>query len=394
MPLIDLALVNDVWTLKLSMIQTVGLAVITLFIGTWINKHSKFLQRMCMPAPAVGALPFAFLTAILSYYKILNITFEGSLQTFLMLAFFTTIGLMASLKVLKKAGIMIAKALGIEPIIGIMAGSVSMIGGLGTAGAFGPYYEQLLGIPGTASAAVAAATFGMVAGTILGAPVGERIIKMHKVKTPYENPELMEDEGIDMIEDHVESGGKQFNSQDLLTICMWIGLALGIGTIVSAGLSILTPLPAYIGAMICAAVIRNFGDFTKAYKINDAALDAVSNVALSLFVTMAINSLKLVQLIDLALPLITILVAQMVLICVFAYLIYFLFGRNYDAVMLGSGAIGFGLGATPNALVNMLSLASKHGPSPRAWLVVSLVGAFLIDFANAFLITTMAGILY
>ena len=295
-----------------------------------------------------------------------------------MLAFFTTIGLMASLKVLKKggifiiffflacavwivvqntAGIMIAKALGIEPIIGIMAGSVSMIGGLGTAGAFGPYYEQLLGIPGTASAAVAAATFGMVAGTILGAPVGERIIKMHKVKTPYENPELMEDEGIDMIEDHVESGGKQFNSQDLLTIC-------------------------------------NFGDFTKAYKINDAALDAVSNVALSLFVTMAINSLKLVQLIDLALPLITILVVQMGLICVFAYLIYFLFGRNYDAVMLGSGAIGFGLGATPNALVNMLSLASKHGPSPRAWLVVSLVGAFLIDFANAFLITTMAGILY
>ncbi|ETJ29418.1 Sodium/glutamate symporter, partial [human gut metagenome] len=124
----------------------------------------------------------------------------------------------------------------------------------------------------------------------------------------YENPELMEDEGIDMIEDHVESGGKQFNAQDLLTICMWIGLALGIGTIVSAGLSVLTPLPAYIGAMICAAVIRNFGDFTKAYKINDAALDAVSNVALSLFVTMAINSLKLVQLIDLALPLITILV--------------------------------------------------------------------------------------
>ena len=155
MPLIDLALVNNVWTLKLSMIQTVGLAVITLFIGTWINKHSQFLQRMCMPAPAVGALPFAFLTAILSYYKILNITFEGSLQTFLMLAFFTTIGLMASLKVLKKggvfiiffflacavwivvqntAGIMIAKALGIEPIIGIMAGSVSMIGGVWGAG--------------------------------------------------------------------------------------------------------------------------------------------------------------------------------------------------------------------------------------------------------------------
>lgn len=415
MGLIDLKLVNDVWTLKLSMIQTVGLAVITLFIGMWINKHSKVLQRLCMPAPAVGALPFAFLTAILSYYKILNISFDSSLQTFLMLAFFTSIGLMASLKVLKKGGIFIffffllcaawivvqntigisiAKALGVEPILGIMAGSVSMIGGLGTAGAFGPHFEQLLGIPGTATAAVAAATFGMVAGTVLGAPVGERIIKMHNVKTPYDSPETMDDEGIDMMEDRVENGGKQFNSQALLTICMWIGLALGIGTLVSYGLSVITPLPAYIGSMIVAACIRNFGDFSKKYKINDAALDAVSNVALALFVTMAINSLKLVQLIDLALPLIAILAGQMIAIVIFAYLIFLLFGRNYDSVMLGAGAIGFGLGATANALVNMLSLASKHGPSPRAWLVVSLVGAFLIDFANAFIITSMASWLY
>ena len=322
---------------------------------------------------------------------------------------------MASLKVLKKGGIFIffffllcaawivvqntigisiAKALGVEPILGIMAGSVSMMGGLGTAGAFGPHFEQLLGIPGTATAAVAAATFGMVAGTVLGAPVGERIIKMHSVKTPYDSPETMNDEGIDMMEDRVESGGKQFNSQALLTICMWIGLALGIGTLVSYGLSILTPLPAYIGSMIVAACIRNFGDFSKKYKINDAALDAVSNVALALFVTMAINSLKLVQLIDLALPLIAILAGQMIAIVIFAYLIFLLFGRNYDSVMLGAGAIGFGLGATPNALVNMLSLASKHGPSPRAWLVVSLVGAFLIDFANAFIITSMASWLY
>ena len=415
MGLIDLKLVNDVWTLKLSMIQTVGLAVITLFIGMWINKHSKVLQRLCMPAPAVGALPFAFFTAILSYYKILNISFDSSLQTFLMLAFFTSIGLMASLKVLKKGGIFIffffllcaawivvqntigisiAKALGVEPILGIMAGSVSMMGGLGTAGAFGPHFEQLLGIPGTATAAVAAATFGMVAGTVLGAPVGERIIKMHSVKTPYDSPETMNDEGIDMMEDRVESGGKQFNSQALLTICMWLGLAFGIGTLVSYGLSILTPLPAYIGSMIVAACIRNFGDFSKKYKINDAALDAVSNVALALFVTMAINSLKLVQLIDLALPLIAILAGQMIAIVIFAYLIFLLFGRNYYSVMLGAGAIGFGLGATPNALVNMLSLASKHGPSPRAWLVVSLVGAFLIDFANAFIITSMASWLY
>ena len=136
---------------------------------------------------------------------------------------------------------MVAKALGIEPIIGIMAGSVSMIGGLGTAGTFGPYYEQLLGIPGTASAAVAAATFGMVAGTILGAPVGERIIKMHKVKTCHENPELMEDEGIDMIEDHVENGGKTIQCSRPFNNLYGIGLALGIGTIVGCWFVYLSP---------------------------------------------------------------------------------------------------------------------------------------------------------
>ena len=411
MPLIDLSLVDGVWNLKFSMIQTVGLAVITLFIGTWINKHAKILQRLCIPAPAVGALPFAFINAALSYFKIINITFDSQLQTLLMLAFFTTIGLMASVKVLKKggigillfwivctvwiivqngAGIIVAKLMGIEPIFGILAGSVSMMGGLGTASAFGPHFEELLGVPGASTAAIAAATFGMVAGTLLGAPVGERILKMHKVKTPYDDPAAMDDEDITVIEDKVALG-KNFSSSDLMTISMWLGLALALGTIVSHYLGILVgPLPIYIGSMIVAAIIRNFGDFTKMYKINDTALDAVSNVSLALFVTMAINSLKLVQLIDLALPLLAILVVQMILICIFAYLIFWIFQRTYTAVMLGAGAIGFGLGATPNALVNMLSLASRHGPSPRAWLMVSLVGAFLIDFTNAFLITFMA----
>ena len=411
MPLIDLSLVDGVWNLKLSMIQTVGLAVITLFIGTWINKHAKILQRLCIPAPAVGALPFAFINAALSYFKIINITFDSQLQTLLMLAFCTTIGRMASVKVLKKggigillfwivctvwiivqngAGIIVAKLMGIEPIFGILAGSVSMMGGLGTASAFGPHFEELLGVPGASTAAIAAATFGMVAGTLLGAPVGERILKMHKVKTPYDDPAAMDDEDITVIEDKVALG-KNFSSSDLMTISMWLGLALALGTIVSHYLGILVgPLPIYIGSMIVAAIIRNFGDFTKMYKINDTALDAVSNVSLALFVTMAINSLKLVQLIDLALPLLAILVVQMILICIFAYLIFWIFQRTYTAVMLGAGAIGFGLGATPNALVNMLSLASRHGPSPRAWLMVSLVGAFLIDFTNAFLITFMA----
>lgn len=407
--LIDLSLVNGVWTLKLSMIQTVALAIVTLYIGEFIKKHSPFLQRVSMPAPAVGGLPFAFICAFLAYGKILNITFDSSLQQFLMLAFFTTIGLMASLNVLKKgglgiiffwilctiwivfqngAGIIIAKAMGIEPIFGIMAGSVSMMGGLGTAGAFGPHFEELTGIPGVASAAIAAATFGMVAGTVLGAPVGNWIIKRHNVPTPADHPDLLQEDGIKMGEEESES--KLFDLHTMMNTIALVGISLGIGTLVSAALSFITPLPAYIGSMIVGACIRNISDFTGKIKVNTVALDAVSNIALSLFVTMAINSLKLAQLIDLALPLLAILVAQMVLISIFAYILFWVFNRNYDAVMMGAGAIGFGLGATPNALVNMLSLASKYGPSPKAWLVVSLVGAFLIDFTNAFLITFMA----
>ena len=371
--LIDLSLVNGIWTLKLSMIQTVALAIVTLYLGEFIKKHSPFLQRVSMPAPAVGGLPFAFLCAFLSYYKIVNIIFDSALQSFLMLAFFTTIGLMASLNVLKKGGVAIIffwivctiwivfqnGAMGIEPIFGIMAGSVSMMGGLGTAGAFGPHFEELTGVPGVASAAIAAATFGMVAGTLLGAPVGDRIIKMHNVPTPVDHPELLEADGIDINESDSES--KLFDLQSLMHVIAFVGISLGLGTLVSALLSsVFGPLPAYIGAMIVGACIRNYADFTGHITI------------------------------DLALPLMAILAAQMVLITIFAYLIYWLFKRNYDSVMLGAGAIGFGLGATPNALVNMLSLASKYGPSPKAWLVVSLVGAFLIDFTNAFLITFMA----
>lgn len=282
--------------------------------------------------------------------------------------------------------------MGIHPIFGIMAGSVSMMGGLGTAGAFGPFFQEQLGMPGIATAAIAAATFGMVAGTLMGAPVGERIIKMHNVTTPAEDPSLLQADGIDMSNEDEES--KSFTLPQLMNTIAIVGISLGLGTIVSYGLSIAVgPLPAYIGAMIVAAVIRNYGDLTGSYRINSAALDAVSNISLSIFVTMAINSLKLVQLIDLAIPLLAILAYQMVAIAVFAYLIFWIFQRNYDAVMLGTGAIGFGLGATPNALVNMLSLADKHGPSPKAWLVVSLVGAFLIDFTNAFLITFMAKML-
>lgn len=405
--LLDLSLVSGVWTLKLSMVQTVALAIITLYIGEFIKGRSAFLQRVCMPSPAIGGLPCAFICSILSYYKIVNVTFDVTLQSFLMLAFFTTIGLMAGLRVLKKGGlgivlffivcsvwilaqnvggILTAKLMGIHPIFGLMAGSVAMIGGLGTAGAFGPHYEQLLGIPGVATAAIAAATFGMVAGTLLGAPVGERIIKTFHVPTPAEHPEMLEGEGIDITESDEEV--KLFSLPSLMHAIAFVGVAMGLGSIVSYFLADwVGPLPIYIGSMLAAAIIRNVGDFTHAYKINTVALDAVSNVALSLFVTMAINSLKLAQLIDLALPLLVILVVQILIAIAMAYLIFFVFRKTYDAVMLGAGAIGFGLGATPNALVNMLSLGDRHGPSPRAWLIVSLVGAFLIDFTNAFMIT-------
>lgn len=411
----------EILTVKISSTQAVALAFVTYFIGVWIKNKVHLFQKLSLPAAVIGGLPLAFILSGLRVNGILQVDFDNTLSTVALLVFFTTIGMMASLKLIKYGGLAlilylvissvlgffqnllgmtIAGAMGIDPHYGILAGAVSLMGGLGTSAAFGPYFESTYGIEGATTVAITAATFGMVVALVLGGPFGEFLIKRYNIKTPgahkvEEASENKESAASAQLEPHVfdmsileEEETTDVNG--VLKGAAFVFVGVGLGAVLSGYLNTLITLPAYIGAMLVAAVIRNIGDFTGAYRVQGGGLNVVSEVALTVYVTMAINSLKLYELVNLALPLIVILIAQTLLMILFAWLGYFLlFGKNYDGVMLGVGGIGFSMGATANGLANMQSLAEKYGPSPKAWLIVSLVGAFLIDFINAIIITWM-----
>lgn len=401
-------IVKGLLILKLNMIQTVALALVVYFLGSFIRHRVPIFMRLSIPAPVIGGLIFAGLSTFLRTQGILGFELDVSMQTALMIMFFCTIGMGASVTLLKKGGmpliiffllavvlavlqnvlgIALAKATGIDPLFGIISGAVTLMGGLGTGGAFGPLFEEW-GVQGATAAAVACATFGMVAGSLMGGPFGETLIKKYKIATPSQNG-IAVDDSVKLDEEQ-ETG---ISGDSLIKTLGFVLAAMGLGSILSfyltkAGIT----LPGYIGAMIMAAVIRNFGDLTKSYEINGTALEVISDISLAVYLTMAINGLKLWELINLAIPLLVILIGQIILMALFCWLaVYFIMGRTYDAVHLSVGMVGFGMGATPNALVNMAALTEKYGPSPRALMIVSLVGAFLIDFANALIITGMAG---
>lgn len=397
--------------IKVSSVQAVALAFVTYYIGVWIKSKFATLQKLSLPSAVIGGLPFALILSVLRVYGILTVEFDNALSTVALLVFFTSIGMMASLKLIKYGGMAlivyllvstvlgffqnllgmsIAGAMGIDPHYGILAGAVSLMGGLGTSAAFGPYFEETYGITGATTVAITSATFGMVIALVLGGPFGEFLIKKYKIATPGHHSDddtHLEPHVYDMS---ILEEEETTDVNGTLKACAFVFLAVGLGAILSSYLNEIITLPAYIGAMLVAAVIRNIGDFTGKYRVQGGGLNVVSEVALTVYVTMAINSLKLYELVNLAGPLILILIGQTVLMILFAWLGYFLlFGKTYDGVMLGVGGIGFAMGATANGLANMQALAEKYGPSPRAWLIVSLVGAFLIDFINAIIITWM-----
>lgn len=400
---------DAVTVLQIDKVQAVALAVCTYYLGVWIKHRFAVLDRLSVPSPVVGGMLFAAVASTLEYFGIFKLQIDSTLQTVLMLVFFTTIGLMASLKVLTQGckvlvgflaavtvllllqnglGMGLAEMMGLDRHYGILAGSVSMMGGLGTAAAFGPYFEQTYGITGGTGLAVTAATFGMAVALSIGAPFGEWLIHRYRVATPklVASPEpklhMPDDMHTDIVHEHAHEAPTF--TDELMKAGSIIALAMGLGTVVSQFLGDFVTLPAYIGSMIVAALIRNIGDFSGKYKVDGKGLNALADISLVLFVTMAINSLKLHELLHLAIPLVVILVAQTLLMLIFAWaVIFFCFGRNYDAVMLAVGGIGFSMGATANGLANMQAMSEKYGSSPKAWLIVSVVGAFLIDLINA-----------
>jgi len=391
------------------------MAAVVLFLGYAVRRRVAVLDRFNIPAPVVGGFIFAAVALVLRQMGILALDFDTTLQAPFMIAFFTTIGLGASLALLKKGGpqvvifwllastlcilqngvgVALASALGVDPLIGLISGSITMTGGHGTGAAFGKLMEEQYQITGAVTVAMAAATFGLVSGGLIGGPVGTRLITKNKLRQAAASVHPGEAAVVPVAlapidaEIDAEPAGEAPTAFLLLQMMTVVLVCMFVGGLLSKWLGQFITLPGYIGAMLVAAIVRNIADGTKVIPISIRTVDDLGTIALSLFLTMALMTLRLWELLDLAGPMVIILVAQVSMMAAFAYFVTFrVMGRDYDAAVMAGGHCGFGLGATPNAVANMTSLVERFGVAPRAFLVLPMVGAFFIDFSNALIIT-------
>ena len=391
--------------INLDMFQAAAVACGVLLVGRFCVAKFEVLRRFCIPEPVVGGVIFALLHLALRSAGILEISFDSTIQTIFMNMFFCSVGFAAAFKRLKKGGKLvfivlalaiamvvaqnamgagIATLFGQNPLLGIATGSVPMVGGHGTSAAFGPILEAA-GLEGGTAVAVASATFGLVAGCLIGGPIASSVIKKYNLKpTANASGNEVEEEKAGTID-----GGRFLNA------IMFLLIALGIGTIIGKYLTQWTGIsfPGYIGAMMAAAIIRNVFEM-KNWDVPMEEINTIGGYSLSVFLGLAMMGLKLWQLADLALPMIVMLLAQTVLMFLVARFVCFnILGKDYDAAVISAGLCGFGMGATPNAMANMQAVTKKNGPSPTAFLVVPLVGSLFIDFFNSIIITLMISFL-
>jgi ESS family glutamate:Na+ symporter len=394
--------------LKLDLLQTLTLAALVYFGGIQLRKRIGWLDRLNIPAAVVGGLVFTSLVLLLRNWSI-SIQLDTALQTTLSVAFFTSIGMGASLALLRAGGVQvliflilatvfclvqnflgIAVALGFQenPLLGVMAGSVTLVGGPATGLAFAPVFEAA-GLKGAGPLALTAATAGIVCGGLVGGPVGTRLIRRFGLKAASGVAASREVKAE--LEAAPETLVLEVDREDSSFIrnLVVLALAMALGSLVSGYIQSLgVTLPAYIGAMLVASVLRNIDDVSGWLRIDQRAMEFAGNLALNIFLVVALMSLKLWELAGLALPLLVILVAQVIVVVLFALTVSFrVMGKDYESAVMSSGFIGFVLGTTANAVANMRALVARFGPAPRAFLVVPLVGAFFIDFANAIIIT-------
>lgn len=393
--------------IQLDMYQTLAVAVLVLLLGNYLKKKIYFLQKFCIPAPVIGGLIFAIMTCICYVTGIAEFSFDDTLREVCMVFFFTSVGFQANLKVLKSGGkslivflglvivliilqnltaVGLAKLLNLNPLIGMCTGSIPMVGGHGTAGAFGPVLEDL-NIKGATTICTAAATFGLIFGSLIGGPLGKRLIEKNNLLNTAAN----EDDSL-LVED--EKKHERHTNMYADAVFQLI-LAIGVGTIFTmlltkTGLT----FPIYIGAMLAAALMRNICEYTGIATIHMGEINDLGGISLSLFLGMAMITLRLWELASLALPLFILLAAQVLLIIIFTYVIEFnIMGRDYDAAILVSGTCGFGTGATPNAMANMQAVCDQYVPSIKAYLLIPLVGSLFADFLNSLVITFFINLL-
>lgn len=393
--------------IELDAITTLCLACILYLIGQTIINHVSILRRICIPAPVIGGLIFAILVAVLDSFNIVKIKLDASfIQDFFMLAFFTTIGLGASLKLFKVGGkvmllyfmfcgimafcqnvigISLAKLLNIKPLLGLTAGSMSMEGGHGNAVAYGKTIQDM-GIDSAVTAALAAATLGLVFGGLIGGPVVKFLIKRYNLKPEHSDDSFKnygEVEYNQSLHEKYKPTQIFFIQFTILVFCMALGTYIGNTFTNLTNVNI----PMYVGSMFVAVFVRNISE-AAGFNIVDLKInEQIGDISLGIFLSLALMSIQLTEIYSLALPLIIIVLVQVVFMILFSIFVLFRgLGKDYDAAVMVGGFIGHGLGATPNAMANLDVITKKYGNSPKAYLVVPIVGAFLIDLIGVIIV--------
>lgn len=410
--------------ISFNVMQTVGFAIIVFYIGKLIRSKVKFFQTFCVPAPVIGGFLFAIIRFLLQRGGICTFEFDQTLKDPFMMVFFTSIGVGADLETLKKGGkgfilfvlvstvlvifqdaigLVLSQVTGVDSLLGLICGSVTMVGGHGSAGAWGTTFEEQ-GLVNASTFGMAAATFGVIMGSLIGGPIGSTLIRKHKLASPLDK----NGSNIDVLENlEKNNAGESYKkvvpleALDFIKVLGLIFVSVGLGAIlqvfIKEHVSIMgnpLSLPAYVTAMILAGIFVNtIGKKGSKWAVDDRANSICGDVGLNVFLVMALIDINLLDLKEVAGPMLVILFAQTIFMAFYAYFInYWVMGRDYDAAVLSGGICGFGMGATYNALANMDSITERFGPSPKAYFILPMVGAFAIDIINSFFITVFLNV--
>ena len=404
--------------IEFNMIQTIGFAVLLLVVGRWLRNNVAFFERFAIPAPVIGGFLFALFNLVFKLTGWVDITFDTTLQGFFMTMFFTTVGFGASVALLGKAGKMVTRfllvasvlvvlqnllAVLLAPIVDIpsalalMTGSVSMTGGHGVSGGMAPLVEAQ-GVERAETVAYTAATFGLLMGALIGGPVGDRLIKRNRLQSSGTR-------NVDVDDSLLTAYRRDLRSDQVMQAFIVILIAMFIGTYITDGINWIisqftdkAAFPNYLGAMLVGILFRYISDTRNQRQYHEFVptqeVEIIGSVALALFLAQALMTIKLWELADLAIPLVILLIAQTVLMLLFARFVTFrAMGSDYDAAVLSAGHCGFGMGATPNGVANMESVVQKYSPSRLAFFVLPIVGGMFIDFVNILVVTVFLNVL-
>jgi len=393
--------------IELDIYSTLVVASMVLILGQLLMARIGVIRKYSLPEPVVGGLVVALILFALHSFGGTSVRFDNSLSRPLMLAFFASIGLNADLASLRRGGrplaiflvvvagllilqngvgISVAMLLGLDPLVGLLAGSITLSGGHGTGAAWGAVLAEQHGLKSATEIALACATFGLILGGMIGGPVAQFLLRKSSASTPRH------DTGLGVFEE--PASVRLITAPAMVETLALISVCLLVGQYISEKLQgSLLELPAFVCVLFVGVILRNVLSALGWYNVFERCVSVLGNVSLSLFLAMALMSLRFWELSALALPIVLLLATQTAMMALYAiFVTYHVMGRNYDAAVIAAGHCGFGLGATPTAIANMQAVTNQFGPSPLAFLVVPMVGAFFIDITNAIIIKVFLGL--